>query len=89
MALGKAITKTIRDETGLDVNPHLFRHVGAKIFLREQPGAYEAVRRLLAHSQTSSTIDAYAGFETDAVASAYARILEAAAAAAPMKRRRS
>ena len=81
--------RSIRDETGLDVNPHLFRHIGAKIFLRAQPGAYEAVRRLLAHSETSSTIDAYAGFETDAAARAYAQILETAAANAPMKRRRS
>ncbi|MEX2520353.1 MAG: site-specific integrase, partial [Paracoccaceae bacterium] len=86
-ALGQRISRAIRRETGLEVNPHLFRHISAKIYLRANPGAFEVVKRLLGHSQTSSTIDVYAGFETDAATRAYAAILEQAAAA-PRRRRR-
>jgi integrase len=47
--LGKQISKTILDRTGLQVHPHLFRHIAAKLFLDSNPGDYETVRRVLAH----------------------------------------
>jgi hypothetical protein len=45
--LGKRISARIRKELGIDVHPHLFRHLSAMVLLREQPGHYELVRRIL------------------------------------------
>ena len=45
---------------------HLMRHLGAKLYLDENPGAYEVVRRVLAHKSMSTTINSYTGLETEA-----------------------
>ena len=42
------ITDTIHRFTGMRINPHLFRHVAAKLYLDANPGGYEVVRRVLA-----------------------------------------
>ena len=54
-----------------------------------QDSIFFGVSGLSGPVSTITIIDAYAGFETDAAARAYAQILETAAANAPMKRRRS
>jgi integrase len=59
-------TKTIHRLTGLTVNMHLMRHLGAKLYLDHNPGAYETVRRVLAHRSLSTTLTAYTGAETEA-----------------------
>jgi integrase len=64
--LGKQIFRTIRAHTGLCVNPHLFRHIGGKLFLESNPGAHEVVRRVLGHSSTDTTISYYTGLQTAA-----------------------
>ena len=74
--LGRRISASIRERTGFEINPHLFRHLAAKIYLQANPGDYETVRRLLGHSLTSSTIDAYAGFETASATARYAEIVD-------------
>jgi len=63
--LGSRISARIRKETGLAINSHLFRHLSAREILREKPGYYEVVRRILGHSETSTTYAAYVGFEAD------------------------
>lgn len=65
----------IRRELGLEFNIHLHRHLAAKILLSDRPGNYEVVRRLLGHSSTSSTLNAYVGFEAGTSAKLYADIL--------------
>ena len=45
--LGNRISKIVRQRLGLAVNPHLFRALGAMIYLKKHPGAYEVVRRML------------------------------------------
>lgn len=57
------ISRTIRREIGAEMNPHLFRHLAARMWLDRHPGNYEALRRLLGHAELSSTLNAYAGFE--------------------------
>ena len=64
-ALRGNITKVVYKELGLRVNPHLFRHLGALLFLKVHPGQYESVRQLLGHKNIQTTINFYAGFETD------------------------
>ena len=58
--------KTVRKWTGLDVNIHLMRHIGAKLYLDENPGAYEVVRRILGHKSLSTTVNNYTGLEIEA-----------------------
>jgi integrase len=69
--LSSQIQSTIRKETGLVVNAHLFRHLGAKLFLSTHPGGYEVVRRVLGHRSTDTTTAFYTGFESKAAARHY------------------
>jgi integrase len=64
--LSRQISATIKRETGLVMNPHLFRHLGAHLFLERHPGSYEEVRRVLGHKKIDTTIENYAGLETAA-----------------------
>lgn len=75
--LGNQITKLIRQETGLEVNPHLFRHLAGYLFLEAHPGHYEPVRQLLAHKDIQTTIDFYCGLETADTLRRYDQILDA------------
>ncbi len=59
-------SKTLYKYTGLKMNMHLMRHLGAKLYLDENPGAYEVVRRVLGHRSLSTTLDNYTGLETEA-----------------------
>ena len=63
---GTQISRTIRAHTGLRVNPHLFRHVTAKLYLDQNPGSYEVVRRVLGHRSIDTTTAFYTGLETPA-----------------------
>lgn len=60
------ITKTIRKFLGVEVNPHLFRHIVAMCYLEQNPGAYEVIRQVLGHKQMDTTTKYYAGQETRA-----------------------
>jgi integrase len=61
--------------TGLKVNPHLFRHAGAKIFLDQRPGQYEVVRQVLRHRSIATTTSFYAGAETRSAGQHYASVI--------------
>ena len=61
--LADQIKRTIRQETGIDLNAHAFRHLAALLFLRAHPGEYETVRLLLGHKDLSTTVGAYCGLE--------------------------
>lgn len=74
--LSARLQKRIRDETGLVMNAHLFRHMAAMIWLDAHPGAYEAARRLLGHSDASHTINLYSGLEAGRAVAAYAKVLD-------------
>ncbi len=63
-ALRRNITNALWKELGLHANPHLFRHLAARLFLERHPGHYEEVRRILNHKNIQTTIDSYAGLET-------------------------
>lgn len=62
------ISRAVYAHTGLKINPHLFRHIAAKLYLDRNPGGYEVVRRVLGHRNMSTTIRFYAGTETAAAA---------------------
>jgi integrase len=76
-SLSKRIRTRIRREIGLTINPHLFRHLAAMLWLNAHPGAYEAARRLLGHSRLSSTLNQYTGLETATAARLFAEVIDA------------
>jgi integrase len=77
-SLSKRIRERIRRETGLAFNPHLFRHLSAKLLLDTHPGGYETVRHLLGHSRLSSTLNVYMGLEADTATRLFADVIDAA-----------
>jgi integrase len=79
--LGTQLRQRIRGECGLDFNAHLFRHLAAYIFLRENPGQYGTVKLLLGHKDIDTTINTYCGLEADAAFASYASIIGARRAA--------
>ena len=54
---------TIWRWTGLTMNLHLMRHFGAMLYLEENPGNYEVVRRVLGHRRLETTVNSYVGME--------------------------
>ena len=71
------------------MNPHLFRHLGAHLFLERHPGSYEEVRRFLGHKKIDTTIENYAGMETAAAVRRFDDvILERRAGPPPIKGRK-
>nr|WP_294516637.1 site-specific integrase [uncultured Rhodopila sp.] len=68
---GAKLKKMVKTYTDLTVHPHLFRHIGAKLYLEHHPGAYEVVRRLLGHSSLEVTTKTYTGTETVAAIRQY------------------
>lgn len=60
----QAIHEAGRQFLGVEINPHLFRHLAAKFYLDEKPGGYEVVRRTLGHTSMDTTSKFYAGQET-------------------------
>jgi integrase len=74
--LGAQIKETVFRFTGLKVNPHLFRHAGAKIFLDQRPGQYEVVRQVLRHRSIETTTSFYSGAETRSAGEHYAAVID-------------
>jgi integrase len=64
--LGRQISKAVFQHIGLQVHPHLFRHITAKLYLDANPGSYEVVRRVLGHRSIETTTSYYTGLETAA-----------------------
>jgi integrase len=65
-AMFTAICRTVRKRTGLEVNPHLFRHLLAKLVVEADPSSYPAVSQVLGHKSLSMTMAHYLGAETKA-----------------------
>ena len=59
--LGKQLSKLIHRTIGLEVNPHLYRHLVHIIVLNRYPGAYAMVSRVLGHKSLQTAISNYAG----------------------------
>lgn len=64
-ALANKLSRFIDSETGLKINPHLFRHIAAKLYLDYDPTGIEIVRQLLGHTSVKTTLAVYAELQTD------------------------
>jgi integrase len=76
VAMADRLCKAIRRELGLEINPHLYRHIAAFIYLQQHPGEYETVRQLLGHKVLATTTTFYTVFESWMSQRAYHRILD-------------
>ena len=74
-ALRVAIQRTVIRRLGVKITPHQFRHLGAKIALDANPGAYELVRQLLGHKALKTTTRFYAGPDTRRAGRAHADLI--------------
>ena len=73
--LGPRISRFVRQRAGLDVNPHLFRHLAAKLVLEDTPGGYGIAQDILGHKSPKTTRNFYAGTETAASLRLFERIV--------------
>ena len=65
-AIRDQISNSILDRTGIAMTPHQFRHLLAKHYLDEHPGAYGTIRDVLGHKSINTTTLYYCGTETAA-----------------------
>jgi integrase len=73
--LGVAIERTVIRRVGVKITPHQFRHLGAKLALDDNPGAYEHARQLLGHRSLKTTTRFYAGPDTRRAGRAHADLI--------------
>ena len=59
--LGKQLSRLILKTIGLEVNPHLYRHLVHLVVLNRYPGAYAMVSRILGHKSLRTAVSNYAG----------------------------
>jgi integrase len=62
------LVKAVFAYTGIRLNPHLFRHADAKIYLDAHPGGHGVVTRLLGHKSMDTALTYYSGMETASAA---------------------
>lgn len=61
---------------GIRMTAHQFRHLAGALFLMENPGQHEAVRRLLGHTNLTTTVNFYAGMQQPEASRHYAATIE-------------
>lgn len=74
-AFGKAISKIIREEVGLDMNPHAFRAFCGSVILEANPHAIEDVRLILGHTTFDTTLRFYRAIAPDKAAQRLGKLI--------------
>ncbi len=74
-SFGVRIARTVEEYVGVRITCHQFRHAAAAIILRNDPGNYEFVRRVLGHKSIKTTQEFYIGLETMEANRHYGKIL--------------
>jgi integrase len=75
LQFSKQITLRIQKAVGIRITVHQFRHAAAAIYLKNRPGDYETVRRLLGHRDIGTTIRFYCGLETMEATEQFGRLI--------------
>ncbi len=74
--LSHLIVRIVRKYAGVELSPHQYRHLAAKIILDDSPGAFELVKQLLGHENLKTTTNAYAGIDTRRAARHHHHLLQ-------------
>jgi integrase len=73
--LREQVTRAVRQGTGIELHPHLFRHIAGKLLLDEHPGDQGTVQRMLGHKSIRTTMATYTGAETKAAIRRYDEVV--------------
>jgi len=73
--LREQVTRAVRHGTGIELHPHLFRHIAGKLLLDEHPGDQGTVQRMLGHKSIRTTMATYTGAETRAAIRRYDEVV--------------
>jgi integrase len=73
--LRSQVTRAVRQGTGIELHPHLFRHIAGKLLLDEHPGDQGTVQRMLGHKSIRTTMATYTGAETRAAIRRYDEVV--------------
>ena len=84
--LGKQLSRLIHRTIGLEVNPHLYRHLVHIIVLNRYPGAYAMISRILGHKSLQTAIRNYAGEDMAISMRFFHGLVEDAASGRPLAR---
>jgi integrase len=87
-ALSAQISARVEQRLGFPVNPHLFRHIAAKLYLDRRPGEYALVSRLLNHQSVTTTMRAYTGAESASASRHFQSVVAGLRSAEPARPRR-
>ena len=71
-----AIAERVEREVGLRVTAHQFRHAAAATILKQRPGEYEFVRRILGHRNVQTTLKFYTGLEAFHAGEHFGKLIE-------------
>jgi integrase len=63
--LAQIVCDALKAVLGIEFNFHLFRHIGCYLYLKQRPGDYETMRRVLAHRNIETTARFYAEMEKE------------------------
>jgi integrase len=77
-AVAWLIRSVLRRRAGLQLSPHQFRHLSAKVALDAEPGNFESVRQLLGHKSVRTTVNAYAGISSRRAARHHQNLIDRA-----------
>jgi integrase len=69
------VTRAVLQATGIELHPHLFRHIAGKLLLDEHPGDQGTVQRMLGHKSIRTTMATYTGAETRAAIRRYDEVV--------------
>lgn len=74
--LSGQIADTVEEKIGVRLTAHQFRHLIGYIYLQTNPGQHEVVRQLLGHKDIQTTLQFYAGMETQRAIAHYDAFLD-------------
>ena len=62
--MANLVSRTLRRHLDIDVNIHLFRHIGTMLYLDAHPGHFGVPQVMLGHASTKTTQQFYAHLQT-------------------------
>lgn len=75
--LAQQLQGKLLDRLGFKMTPHQFRHLGAWLYLRHNPGDFVTVQKLLGHKNIKTTMNFYAKLDTEMAARRYDEVVAA------------
>lgn len=77
-AMREAVSNPLRKHAGIELSPHLYRHIIAKIVAERRPELLHDTSRMLGHKSIRTTFAAYLGTEGPAASRRVAELLRGA-----------